>query len=84
MIRFAWLADVLGIREQIPSSFEMTLTPYTEDDSPTEECSPPTLPSPVSADTAIELANEAADAHDFETAKAWMQFANHACRRFPL
>ena len=84
MIRFAWLADVLGIEKDVPSSFEIRLTPYTEEDAPTEECAPPTLPSPISADTAIELANAAADAKDYETAKAYMQFANARCKRFPL
>ncbi len=83
MIRFEWLADVLGIGGH-GGTAEMQLSPYTEDDAPTEECAPPTLPSPVSTDSAIELANEAIAAGDYDTAKAWMQFANRSCKRFPL
>lgn len=56
--------------------------PYTEDDAdPTEPCEPPTLPSVLSADAAYEMAQDALDAGDYESAKGYLQYYNEKTRR---
>ena len=51
--------------------------PFTEaDNDPTEEVGPPTMPSPLNADSAFELANRAVDAGKYDEAKAYLRYAD--------
>ena len=59
------------------------LTKYTEERIDTEETCPPTEPSPISEDSAYELASEAIDSRDWEKAKGWLQYMR-TFKRFPI